>query len=110
MSRDCGTYTIDPAFLISCQVRRVVHLRRGTIKTEEGQEVEEKEEEGPSSLTTIVEKQDESGPDGRTTLKKGGKKVKVQRGRKRPVRLRDILLYGLSRLWHSCFVEPSDSG
>ncbi|TGZ36156.1 Uncharacterized protein DBV15_07234 [Temnothorax longispinosus] len=37
---------------------RMVHLRRqGTIKTEEGK-VEE--EEGPSSLTTIVEKQDES--------------------------------------------------
>ncbi|KYM97459.1 hypothetical protein ALC62_11751 [Cyphomyrmex costatus] len=32
----------------------------------------------------------------------GREKVKVQRGRKQPVQLRDI------RLWHSCFVEPSN--
>lgn len=47
---------------------RMVHLRcQGMIKIEE-------EEEGPSSLTTIVEKQDESGPDGRTTTGKGEKR------------------------------------
>lgn len=61
---------------------------------------------GSSSLTTIVEKQGQMGGPARG----GEEKVKVQRGRKRPVRVRVFYYAGLSRLWHSCFEEPGDSG
>jgi len=81
---------------------RMVH-RRGMIKTKK----EEKEEER-SSLTTIVEKQVE--PDGRTSAGKGEKRWRCNEVESNQSGSGIFYYAGLSRLWHSCFVEPSVDG
>ena len=68
---------------------------------------EEKEEER-SSLTTIVEKQVE--PDGRTSAGKGEKRWRCNEVESNQSGSGIFYYAGLSRLWHSCFVEPSVDG
>ncbi|KYQ50785.1 hypothetical protein ALC60_10109, partial [Trachymyrmex zeteki] len=80
---------LPDAFLISCQVRE-----NGSSSSSRYDKVREGREEGGR----IVAVDDHRGKAGRARWEdiggEGREKVKVQRGRKQPVRLRDILLSG----------------